>query len=244
MRRYQSLNLQLQSGTAKAMRLRQWFRHLGPGLWSDWPQRAYKQRRYQQRLAAVQAHLFDCLNAAPAGQVRVISVCAGDGRDLLGVLEIHQRRNDVAAWLIEQSAQSVNAGAARASALGLADAVNFLHADATLYATYQGIAPADIVLFCGVWGHVPAHERISVIRALACLCKPDGVVIWSRAIAKGLERLEQIQSLFRAPPWERTALTSTPDKTWAIATHRYCGPAADLPSEGQIFRFSTGAGTR
>ncbi len=226
------------------MRLRQWFRQLEPGLWSDWPQRAYQQRRYQQRLAAVQEHLADCLNAAPPGAVRILSICAGDGRDLLGVLETHERRNDVTAWLIEQSPQSVSAGAARARSLGLGSSVRFLHADATIYATYCGVAPADIVLLCGVWGHVPIHERANVIRALTCLCKPRGVVIWSRAIAKGLERLEQIQLLFGASPWERTALSFTPDKTWAVATHRYCGPAVERPLEGQIFHFSTGAGTR
>jgi len=171
------------------MRLRQWFRHLGPGLWTNWPERAYKQRRYQQRLTAVQEHLANCLDTAPAGPARIISICAGDGRDLLGVLETHARRSDVCAWLVEQSLQSVSAGRAHASAIGLADAVCFLHADATLYATFQGIAPADIVLLCGVWGHVPVHERASVIRALTCLCKPGGAVIWSRAVAKGIERL-------------------------------------------------------
>ena len=226
------------------MRLRQWFRQLGPGLWSDWPQRAYQQRRYQQRLAAVQQHLVECLDAAPAGEVRIVSVCAGDGRDLLGVLEMHERRNDVAAWLVEQSLPSVTAGAARADSLGLSGAMSFLHADATIYETYQGIAPADIVLLCGVWGHVPSHERTNVIRALACLCKPGGAVIWSRAVAKGMARLQQIQSLFATSSWEKVAVTITPDKSWAVATHRYSGPTVELPPDGQIFHFAIGAGTR
>jgi hypothetical protein len=226
------------------MRLRQWFRHLGPGLWTNWPERAYKQRRYQQRLAAVQEHLAKRLDTTPAGPVRIISICAGDGRDLLGVLETHSRRSDVCAWLVEQSLQSVNAGCAHASALDLAYAVRFLHADATLYATYQVIGLADIVLLCGVWGHVPVHERTSVIRALTCLCKPGGTVIWSRAVAKGIERLEQIQSLFVAPSWERIELSFTPDNSWAVAAHRYRGPVVNLPTDGRIFHFSAGAGTR
>jgi hypothetical protein len=226
------------------MILRQWFRRLGPGLWTNWPLRAYRQRRYQLRLAAVQEHLSERLDAAPAGPVRIISICAGDGRDLLGVLEAHHRRNDVTAWLIEQSSQSVIAGSARLTSLGLDSAVRFLHADATLYATYQAIAPADIVLLCGVWGHVPVHERTRVIRALACVCKSGGTVIWSRSVAKGLGQLDQIQSLFRAPSWERIGLTLTPDKSWAVATHRHCGRVVDPPPDGQIFHFSAGAGTR
>jgi hypothetical protein len=226
------------------MRLRQWFRQLGPGLWTNWPERAYSQRRYQQRLAAVQEHLAKRLDVAPVGPVRIISICAGDGRDLLGVLEMHRRRNDVTAWLVEQSLQSVSASAARARALGLDSAVRFLHADATGYKTYHGIAPADIVLLCGVWGHVPVHDRASVIRALTCFCKPGGAVIWSRAVAKGMIRLQQIQALFAGPSWEQISLTFTPDETWAVATHRFCGPAVDLPKEGQIFHFAIGAGTR
>jgi hypothetical protein len=176
--------------------------------------------------------------------VRIISVCAGDGRDVIGVVGSHPRRSDVTAWLVEQNPQSVAAGVCRLADAGLENSVAFLTGDATLYTTYEKIAPADIVLLCGVWGHVPADERTQLVRALACLCKPAGAVIWTRGVAKGMIRLQQIQVHFAGSSWEQVRVSLTPDKNWAIVTHRCRGSACELPTSGQIFHFRAGAGTR
>jgi hypothetical protein len=225
-------------------RLRQWLRRgLRPGTWNGWPERAYQQDPYRQRLSAVQDRLAECLDQAPVGPVRIISVCAGDGRDAISVLTTHPRRHDVSAWLIEQDQRSVLDGSRRAARVGLANTVTFLNGDATDYATYQRIAPADIVLLCGVWGHVPTLERIPLVRALTALCKTRGVVIWTRGVSKGLERLHEIQSVFAASSWEQSRVSFTSDKKWAVVIQRYLALPIPLPSSGRIFHFRTGAGT-
>jgi hypothetical protein len=53
-----------------------------------------------RRLRTVQARVRAALDTAPLGPLRVISVCAGQGRDLLDVLDEHPRRDDVAARLV------------------------------------------------------------------------------------------------------------------------------------------------
>src|SRR5271154_2837323 len=53
------------------------------------------------RLATVQSHIEEALDRAPAGEVRVVSICAGQGRDLVGVLAGHRRRTEVRARLVE-----------------------------------------------------------------------------------------------------------------------------------------------
>jgi hypothetical protein len=163
---------------------------------------------------------------------------------VIGVVGSHPRRSDVTAWLVEQNPQSVAAGVCRLADAGLENSVAFLTGDATLYTTYEKIAPADIVLLCGVWGHVPADERTQLVRALACLCKPAGAVIWTRGVAKGMIRLQQIQVHFAGSSWEQVRVSLTPDKNWAIVTHRCRGSACELPTSGQIFHFRAGAGTR
>jgi putative methyltransferase len=223
------------------MNLRQWFRHV---TWNEWPQWAYRHPAYQQRLTAVQEHLAAALAAAPLGRIRLLSICSGDGRDVLGVLQLHPRRDDVTAWLVEKSAESAATGARQAQQLGLDHAVRFLSADATVFDTYQGIAPADIILLCGVWGHVPVTERQLLVDALMRLCAGGGVVIWTRAIAKGMRRLEQIRSHFWSPTWQELSQTITPDCHWAVVTHRYGGASLDVPARGQLFHFQAGAGTR
>ncbi len=226
------------------MRFRHWFRRRDSELWNLWPDSAYKKQPYQHRLSTVQEHLAKCLDAAPVGSLRIISICAGDGRDVIGVLESHRRRSDVSACLLEQNPQSVAAGVCRSTTAGLENTVAFLNVDATAYATYKNLAPADIVLLCGVWGHVPADERGQLVQAVASLCNPGGTVIWTRGVAKGMIRLRQIQIHFAAPAWDQVRLSLTRDNNWAVVTHRYCGPTGKLPASGRIFNFRAGAGTR
>jgi SAM-dependent methyltransferase len=224
------------------LKLRPWLRRLGVGVWSGWPEKVYQEDRYQQRLSAVRAHLAECLGMAERGPVRIVSMCAGDGRDVIDVVGAHQRQTDVNAWLVELDRSSVATGERRAAAAGLESRVRFLNADATVYCTYQGIAPADVVLVCGVWGHVPDTDRAPLVQALARLCKPGGTVIWTRGASPGLVRYHEIKSHFDSSRWQKIRFSLTPDKTWAVATHRYCGPAQRLPIGGQIFNFRRSTG--
>jgi hypothetical protein len=63
----------------------------------------------------VQAMVADALERVPPGPVRVVSLCAGQGRDLLGVLADHPRRGDVTARLVELDPGNADAIALRQS---------------------------------------------------------------------------------------------------------------------------------
>ena len=68
-----------------------------------------------QRLAAVQDQIRAALDAAPPGPLHAISLCAGQGRDLIGALARHPRRDDVSARLVELEARWGNVPLAVAS---------------------------------------------------------------------------------------------------------------------------------
>ncbi len=154
-----------------ATQLAKWLRGRSrPERWMGWSDTAYQKQSYQQRLLLVQRHLSESLDVAPCGTVRILSMFAGDGRDVVNVLGKHPRRGEVLAWLVEQNSQSVASGIRRSAEVGLGTATTFLEKDATQYAAYHGLAPAHIVLLCGVWGHVPIRERGQLIQALASLC--------------------------------------------------------------------------
>ena len=53
------------------------------------------------RLRKVRQRLSEAIGAAPAGPVRLVSLCAGQGHDVIGVLPGHPRRDDVRAVLVE-----------------------------------------------------------------------------------------------------------------------------------------------
>jgi len=63
------------------------------------------------RLRCVRSHLSEAIDRAPSGQVSLVSLCAGQGHDVIGVLPHHPRRGDVRAVLVE--ADPRNAGLAR-----------------------------------------------------------------------------------------------------------------------------------
>lgn len=213
---------------------------LGP--WSNWPARAYLRSGYQLRLGAVQSHLTDCLDDAAPGPLRLVSICAGDGRDVIGVLESHPRRADVEAWLVELDRKSVESGRKSAEAKGLTDRVTFINGDATDYATYSNILPCDIVMMCGVLGHVRPSERAEMVKKAARFCKPGGAIVWTRGVKQGRSRLAEVERLFDHAICEKVRTSVTPDEKWGVVTHRYVGQPHMSPSGGRIFTFDRIAG--
>lgn len=68
----------------------EWFRHYDdPGS------------EVAQRLPVVREQIRVAVESAPPGPIRVVSLCSGDGRDLIGALANHPRRDDVRGRLIE-----------------------------------------------------------------------------------------------------------------------------------------------
>ncbi len=63
---------------------------------------------------AVRSHLARAIDDTPAGLVSLVSLCAGQGHDVIGSLSDHPRRDDVRALLVESDAR--NAELARRSA--------------------------------------------------------------------------------------------------------------------------------
>jgi hypothetical protein len=112
-------------------------------------------------------------------EAAVVSLCAGDGRDLLGVLADHEQRNRVTARLVELDPANAARATARARELGL-DRVGVVAGDAALTDAYVGAVPADVVLACGIFGNVPDEDVQRTIAALPQFCARGATVIWTR----------------------------------------------------------------
>ena len=123
----------------------------------------------------MQRHIRATLHAAAPGPIRVVSVCAGQGRDLIGALEGHPRASDVRARIVELDER--NCEIARAAA---PPEVEVVAGDASQTDTYTGAVPADLVLVCGVFGNISDADIVGTIRALPSLCAPNATVIWTR----------------------------------------------------------------
>ncbi len=132
-----------------------------------------------RRLAVVQAQIRAALDRAAPGPIRVISVCAGQGHDLIGVLAEHPRRTDVNARLVELDEENVRSACHAVAAAGL-DGVEVIAADASLVDAYEGAVSADLVLLCGVFGNISRADIANTIGDLPSLCAPAASVIWTR----------------------------------------------------------------
>lgn len=132
-----------------------------------------------ERLRTVQGRLAELLDTAPSGPVRVISMCAGQGRDLLTVLPRHSRRADVSATLIELDPENVRVARVTAAAEGLTS-VEVIEGDASISDTYEPFAPADVVLVCGIFGNVSDADVENTVRTISMLCKPGAAIVWTR----------------------------------------------------------------
>jgi hypothetical protein len=132
-----------------------------------------------RRLVVVQRHLRAALDDAPPGLIRAVSVCAGQGHDLIGVLAGHPRRTDVTARLVELDERNVELARRAATAAGLHQ-VEAVVADASLTDAYAGAVPADLVLLCGVFGNIANPDIANVVHHLLSLCSPHATVIWTR----------------------------------------------------------------
>lgn len=132
-----------------------------------------------RRLVAVQAHVCAALDRSAPGPVRAISVCAGQGHDLIGVLAEHPRRADVAARLVELDEHNAMLARRAAEEAGL-DEVEVIAADASMTDAYGGAVPADLLLLCGVFGNISAEDIANTVSHLPRLCAPEATVIWTR----------------------------------------------------------------
>ena len=131
------------------------------------------------RLLVVRDLVDQALDRAPPGPIRMVSMCAGQGHDILGAAARHRRGPDVTGRLVELLPGTVAAARERAAAAGL-DGIEVVEADAGVSDAYAGAVPADLVLACGVFGNVPDADIEATVRFLPRLCAPGATVVWTR----------------------------------------------------------------
>lgn len=187
-----------------------------------------------RRLVTVQSRIRLALDECPEGPLHVVSLCAGQGRDLLGVLPDHPRGRDVRARLVELDPQNVELAAEAARSAGL-PGIEAIAADAALLDHYAGLAPADVVLICGVFGNIADPDIERTIDACTQLCKAGGRVIWTRS-RRSPDRVPLICDWFEERGFAREWVND-PDEFQAVGVHRLTGHPRPLQTGTRIFTF-------
>jgi Putative methyltransferase len=205
------------------------------GEWLDWHRSYDEDPSMAQRLRVVQDRIAEALDRCPPGSIRVISACAGDGRDLLGALSDHPRARDVSARLVERAPELVEAGRARASRAGLIG-VEFAQGDASTSSAYSGAVPADIVLFCGIFGNVSDLDVQRSIQHLPELCAKDATVIWTRGRFEP-DLTPTIRNWFAEAGFTELSFVTIDGSTKSVGAHRLATSPRPFRPGVRLFTF-------
>lgn len=206
--------------------------------WAGW-HTAYDDPASQlsRRLEIVRTRLSEALDRAPVGPVKLISMCAGQGRDVIGVLGSHPRADDVSALLVELDERNVEYARATAAGAGL-DQVEVVCADAGITDAYSGGAPAQIVLACGIFGNVSDESIRKTISTLPELCDGGATVIWTRHRIPP-DKTPMIRDEFRASSFSELSFDAQ-DEIFPITVgvHRFDGTPRPLEGSTRMFAFN------
>lgn len=186
-----------------------------------------------RRLEAVQTYVRAALDGAPAGVVPVVSLCAGQGRDLLAVLEDHPRAADVRARLVELDPDLAATARGRAP-----EQVDVVTGDASLTDHYDGFVPAELVLLCGIFGNIADGDIRRTIAAAPQFCRTGATVIWTRH-REDPDLVPTICEWFGEHGFEQVWL-SDKDSGFGVGVHRFTGVPQPLVKGESLFSFVPG----
>lgn len=208
---------------------------MAPTDWSDWHE-AYARdgSGLADRLETVRAQVRRRLDDTAPRPVRVVSACAGDGRDLLGVLAERPDAERVTALLVELDEGL--ADRARESATPYDGRVAVVRADAALSEVYADAVPADLVLLCGIFGNIGDDDIRSTIRAAPQLCAPGAEVVWTRHRGEP-DATPMIRECFVEAGFEEVAFVAPAGVEWSVGVHRLVADPAPLEPGRRWFTF-------
>lgn len=187
-----------------------------------------------RRLRVVQDQIRRALPARPQEPVRVISLCAGRGRDLIEVLIEYPYAGLVQARLVERDPLNVAAMSESARNAGLE--LDIVQGDAAEPSLYRGAVPADVVLLCGVFGNISDQDARFTISSLPQLCRTGGSVIWTRS-RRPPDLTPQIRSWFLDAGFAELAFVAPRDALFSVGAARFDGRPQPLGSR-RLFKFN------
>jgi hypothetical protein len=192
-----------------------------------------------RRRRVVQQHVRDWLEALPDDHAgaRVVSACAGDGRDVLEVLR-DTGTGDVQVLLLETEGRLAAAAVAFAELHAL-EGITVRVEDAGTTTAYRDAVPAHLVLLCGVFGNVDPADVRRCVAALPQLCAPGATVLWTRGRDDdgSLRAADDARAALAAAGFDELAFTAPDDAHFAVGAHRLVAEPAAWRAGQRLFTF-------
>jgi Methyltransferase domain len=186
-----------------------------------------------RRLMVVRQRL-DQLVAGDPRVRRILSLCSGDGRDILPVLaqQPHAQRAEVV--LVELDPALSAAAKRRAVEAGVV--ANVVVGDAGLLKTWQSFLPVDLLMLCGIFGNISEADIRSTVDAARATVSRGGHVIWTRGYFDDQDLRPQIRAWFIDAGFAEISFDSEPTG-YGIGVNRQTSDADAAPLPDRLFSF-------
>jgi hypothetical protein len=189
-----------------------------------------------RRLEVVKHQLSGALDAVTATKPVLLSLCAGDGRDVIGVLGARSTPTLVSAVLIEIDPTLARRARKAAADAGLSS-VQVRCGDAGDPASFSDVLPADVLMLCGIFGNIEHSAVKSVVDAVPRLIRSGGYVIWTRGGSQP-DRRPEIRRWFSSAGLEEVAFEGAPEP-YGVGTNRQLRRPAPSPAHEKADRLFT-----
>ena len=189
-----------------------------------------------RRLAIIRRHIESWLDDVATERPIVLSVCAGDGRDLLQVLAQRKDSDRVSGVLIELD-DDLCARAQEAIAEIDLRAIQVRCADAGDPASYTDAVPADLIILAGVFGNISDADVRGLVRLLPAMCRPGARVIWTRH-RNAPDLTVAIREWLAEEFFRERSFTAPSDALFSVGVHDYVGPSVPWDPPTSLFTFT------
>lgn len=188
-----------------------------------------------RRLVIVQEQVARSIAERAGSPIRVLSLCAGEGRDLIAPLAAANATANVRGLLVERDPTLAARAREGIAAAGLAG-LEVREGDAGSTATFADAVPADVVVLCGIFGNIGDEAIERTVRLAPTLCAPGATVIWTRHRRRP-DLTPRIRRWFAAAGFDHAAFIAVPDSPGSVGVEQLAGAPRPFEPGIRLFEF-------
>jgi hypothetical protein len=113
-----------------------------------------------------------------------------------------------------------------------------IQADAGSTDAYIDVAPADLLLLCGIFGNISNEDVERTARAIPQLCAPGATVVWTRS-RHAPDLTPAVRKWFAEAGVVETAFVTEGPGGWAVGAGTFHGQPKPLIPGRRLFTFTT-----
>lgn len=206
--------------------------------WVEWhEQYDIPETRLANRLETVRDRLSGVLDELAVPAPRLLALCAGDARDVIPVLSARADRERAVATLVELDEVLASRARDAARTAGLAGA-DVRCADAGDPVSYIDVLPVDVLMMCGIFGHVAPETVDEIARRVPTMVRAGGYVIWTRGggVVDAVDRRPEVRRAFVDAGLPEVSYDGPPE-TFGVGVNRVEHALELEPTPAPLFAF-------